>query len=39
MPYPEDEDDENEDDEPCMICGYCPCTCDEQYDNWKERDL
>jgi hypothetical protein len=28
---------EEEDPDPCIVCGEALCTCDEQYDTWKDN--
>ena len=37
-PTAEDADDDEQDAEPCMICGLRPCDCDGIFDRWRERN-
>lgn len=27
----------DEDFDPCTICQHDPCTCDEEYESWRDR--
>lgn len=26
-------------EEACNVCGFCPCDCDYIFDSWKDRNL
>jgi hypothetical protein len=28
-----------EDFDPCLICQHDPCTCDEEYESWRDRQM